>query len=213
MFMDIVKIVDPNMSQNSYVIVDGEDAILIDAGCFVSKIEEALDVFSPRPTLRGVLLTHAHFDHIRELDSIFAKYKCPIYIYKCGKLYLYDEKKNMSILDSPFKIKVKRDVKTFVDGAELVFGNIRVVCYNTPGHSLDSSCFAIDNNLFTGDTVFRVDAGRCDLYSGDENMLEISLKRIRDELSSRIENFYAGHGANFSKEELGYNVSRFLGEE
>lgn len=211
--MDIVKIVDPHMSENSYVVVDGEDAVIIDCGCFVEKIEEVLDVFSPRPTVRGIFLTHAHFDHIRELDSAVAKYKCPVYIHKSGKTHLYDEKKNMSIMDKPFKIKSKKEVETFVDGGVVNCGDICVACYNTPGHSIDSSCFVVGDNMFTGDTVFRVDAGRCDLYSGDDNMLEISLRRVRDELSEGVNHFYAGHGANFTKEELKYNVARFLGDE
>lgn len=211
--MDIVKIVDEYMSQNSYVIVEGEDAILIDAGVYVNKIEEALKMFSPKPTLRGVLLTHAHFDHIRELDNILKKYECPAYIFKAGKSMLYKEDQNMSIMDMPFKIKERKGIKTFVDGQGLEFGNLKVICYNTPGHSIDSSCFVIDDNMFTGDTVFKVECGRYDLYSGDENMLRISLERIKNELSKDVEHFYAGHGPNFNKSEMEYNISRLLGED
>ena len=38
----------------------------------------------------------------------------------------------------------------------LVFGDIVVKAYNTPGHSVDSSVFVIGDNMFTGDTVFKV---------------------------------------------------------
>lgn len=208
--MDIVKIVDEYMSQNSYVVIDGEDAVLIDAGVYVNKVEEVLKMFTPKPIMRAVLLTHAHFDHIRELDNILAKYKCQAYICKSGKPMLYKEDQNMSILDTPIKIKAKRDVKTFVDGDSLEFGNLKFDCYNTPGHSADSSCFVIGENMFTGDTVFKVGVGRTDLYSGDENVLAISLERIKDTLSNDIKMFYAGHGANFDKSELDYNISRTL---
>ena len=210
--MDIIKIVQEKMSQNSYLVVNDEDAILIDAGVYVSAIEENLKMFDTKPKLRAVLLTHCHFDHIRELDNILAKYDCPAYIFKAGKTMLYDEKQNLSIMENPFKIKTKKNIKTFVDGQDLNFGSINVICYNTPGHSVDSSCFVINDNMFTGDTVFKVEVGRCDLYSGDENKQRISLERINNTLAQGIEHFYAGHGANFTNEELQYNINRVLGE-
>ena len=37
-----------------------------------------------------------------------------------------DEKKNLSVIDKPFTIKQKKLIKTFVDGEEFVFGNIKV---------------------------------------------------------------------------------------
>ena len=210
--MDIIKMVADKMSQNSYLIIEGEDAILIDAGVFVKQIEENLKMFSPKPTLKGVLLTHSHFDHIAELDNILAKYKCPAYIYKAGKTMLYDEKKNLSYIDMPFKIKAKKDVKTFLDSDPLAFGDIEVVCYNTPGHSIDSSCFVIGDNMFTGDTVFKIEVGRTDMFSGDENVQRISLERIKNTLSEGINHFYAGHGANFDNDDLKYNINRVLGD-
>ena len=210
--MDIIKIVQEKMSQNSYLVVSGEDSILIDAGAYVSAIEENLKMFDAKPKLRAVLLTHCHFDHIRELDNILAKDDCPVYIFKAGKTMLYDEKQNLSIMENPFKIKTKKNIKTFVDSQDLNFGSINVKCYNTPGHSIDSSCFVINDNMFTGDTVFKVEVGRCDLYSGDENMQRISLERFLNTLTEGVEHFYAGHGANFTNEELQYNINRVLGE-
>jgi glyoxylase-like metal-dependent hydrolase (beta-lactamase superfamily II) len=210
--MDIIKIFQEKMSQNSYLVVEGEDAILIDGGAFVGSIEENLKVFSPKPKIKAVFLTHAHFDHIAELDNIVSKYKCPVYIYKLGKPMLYDEKKNLSFIDTPFKIKEKKGVKTFVDGEELTFGGITIKCFNTPGHSVDSSCFVIDDNMFTGDTVFKIEVGRTDMYSGDENVQMITLERIMNTLSEGISHYYPGHGSNFTYEDLKYNLNRFLGD-
>ena len=210
--MDIVKMVQEKMAQNTYLVVESEDAILIDAGVYVSDIDEHLKVFSPKPHLHAVLLTHCHFDHIQELDNIAKKYSCPIYIFKSGKPMLYSVEQNLSFLDNPFKIKEKKLVKTFKDGEELEFGSIKVKAYNTPGHSVDSSVYVIGKNMFTGDTVFKVGVGRTDLYSGDSGVQSISLERVLNTLSDGVENFFAGHGANFDKAELEYNISRILGE-
>ncbi|MGN0961777.1 MAG: MBL fold metallo-hydrolase [Christensenellales bacterium] len=211
--MDIIKMVEEHMSQNSYLVIVDNDAILIDAGVGVSQIDEALQMFNPRPILRAVLLTHSHFDHILELDNILNKYKAVAYIFEKGKSMLYKADQNMSILDIPFTIKDKKNIKTFVDGEELEVGGIKVKCYNTPGHSIDSSCFVIEDNMFTGDTVFKIEVGRCDLFSGDEKQQEISLMRIKNTLSNGIEHFYPGHGSNFNKSELDYNLTRILGED
>ncbi|MBE5736154.1 MAG: MBL fold metallo-hydrolase [Clostridiales bacterium] len=212
--MDIIKIVDERMAHNTYLVIEGEGVILIDAGAHVSKIEEHLKMYSPKPRLEAIMITHAHFDHVMELDNIIAKYGCQAYIFKDGKPMLYNIDQNMSIMSpNPFKIKTKKDVRIFHDGDVFRFGDIEISCYNTPGHSQDSSCFVIGDNMFTGDTIFKVEHGRTDLYSGDRNQLRISLERILNDLSAGCELFLPGHGANFDKDELDYNLKRILGEE
>lgn len=213
--MDILKIIEEKMSQNTYIVVEEETktAVIIDAGATIEKIEEHLNMFNVKPKVRAILLTHAHFDHIRELDAMLKKYDCKAYICKSGEEMLYDKDKNLSYLDKePFVIKNKQDIETFVDGDVLTFGNMDFICYNTPGHSIDSSCFAIHDNLFTGDTIFKVGVGRTDMYSGDEVALSITLKRLLEEADD-VNQFYAGHGANFDNDNFKYNIARTLGEE
>ena len=211
--MEIIKMVESKMGQNTYLVVEGHDAILIDCGVGVDVIEENLKVYSPKPKIKGVFLTHCHFDHIGTLNDVMEKYKCLAYIAKSGKEMLYDPNKNLSNMDTPFVIKSKREVKTFGDMDTVSVGeSLNVKCYITPGHSIDSSCFEIENSLFTGDTLFKVDVGRTDLYSGDSNMLTISLERMLGDFEERIDCFYPGHGANFNSSEMKYNIGRILGE-
>ena len=210
--MKIIKIINEKNGQNNYLIIDQEDAILIDASATVSQIEENLKISSEKETLRAIFLTHEHYDHIIELDNLVAKYNCPVYIHALGKPNLYHEDKNLSILDKPFKIKTKRNIKTLKDSEEIQIGNIIVKCYHTPGHSMGSSCFVVDNNMFVGDTVFKVDIGRYDLFGGDKNVQAISLNRLLTDLSCGIDNYYAGHGANFDYNDLEYNLNHYLGE-
>lgn len=210
--MKIIKIINKNHVQNNYLIIDKEDAILIDGSANVSQIEENLKISAEKEKLQAIFLTHEHFDHISELDNLISKYNCPVYIHETGKPNLYDENKNLSCLDKPFKITKKRNIKTFKDSEEINIGDINVKCYHTPGHSMGSSCFVIEDNIFVGDNVFRTDVGRTDLFGGDASVQKISLARILNELSDGVKNFYPGHGFNFSKEELVYNLSHFLGE-
>lgn len=209
--MKILKIISEKFGQNNYIVSVGESAILIDGSAYVSQVEENLKLCDG-DKINAIFLTHCHFDHIEELDNLIKKYMCPVYIHKSGKSSLYNENENMSVMDVPMKIKTKKCIKTFKDGDEIQIGDILVKCYNTAGHTADSSCFLIGNNLFTGDTVFKVGVGRFDLFSGDEQQLKISLRRIKDELSEGVETIYPGHGSNCSKEELDYNIGHYLGE-
>ena len=68
--MDIVKIVEEKMGQNTYIVNDDETAVIIDAGASVEAIEEHINLFEHKPEVKAVLITHAHFDHIRNLDAI-----------------------------------------------------------------------------------------------------------------------------------------------
>lgn len=211
--MKVIKMVSENMGQNTYLVVKDKSAVLIDCGVGVKEIDANLKLCETKPKLVGVLLTHEHFDHIIELDNVLKKYGCPAYIHENGRNCLYDENKNMSILSNAFKIKNKKDVKKFKDGDVLQLGDISIACHHTPGHSLGSSCFVIGNNMFTGDTIFKVDFGRNDLFGGDPFVQKISFEKIRNTLITNVENFYAGHGANFTKEDLIYNLKHFFGEE
>lgn len=209
--MKIIKIISEKFGQNNYLVVKDQTAILVDGSAYVNQLEENLKLFNG-VKLQGILLTHCHFDHILELDNLISKYDCPVYIHKSGKSSLYKEDENMSILDNPFKIKTKKGIKTFNDSDEITIGNIVIKCFNTPGHTLDSSCFLIEDNLFTGDTLFKVGVGRFDLFGGDEGQLKISLERIKDILSVNVNSFYPGHGSNFNKEEMVYNIEHYLGD-
>ena len=211
--MKIIKIVSDKFSQNSYLVVKGKGAVLIDCGVFVKDIEEHLKFCAEKPILRAVFLTHEHFDHISELDNVIAKYSCPAYIHESGRDCLYNENENMSIMDKPFVVKNKKEVKKFKDGDEFAFGEIIVKCYHTPGHSMGSSCFVIEDNMFTGDTIFKVERGRYDLFGGDKFKQRISFEKLRTQLISGIENFYPGHGSNFDHDDIEYNLKDYFGEE
>lgn len=210
--MKIIKIVNEKYLQNNYLVIDNESAVLIDASAEISQVEENLNIYKPKATIGAIFLTHCHFDHIGELDNLCEKYNCPVYIHKLGKPSLYKPTENMSTLDTPIKIKQRKMIKTFVDGEEISVGSIKVQCYLTAGHSHDSSCFRINDNLFTGDTVFKVDIGRSDLFGGDQKVQKISLERIKNDLAKDINVCYAGHGANFDYDDLIFNINHFLGE-
>lgn len=213
--MKIIKILGTgeiaDYGENNYLVVDGETAILVDASANIDEIEKNLDMFNPRPEIKAILLTHAHFDHIFNLDELIAKYNCDVYTNTFGKDILSTEENMSQMLGYQLKIKDKKHLKVFKDAQELKVGSMNIACYLTPGHSRDSAVFKIEQNLFVGDSVFKSAIGRTDLIGGNAQVLKISLLRIRDELSSDTSSIYAGHGENFDKTILDNVITYYIG--
>lgn len=213
--MKIIKILGTgeiaDYGENNYLVVDGETAILVDASANIDDIEKNLDMFNPRPEIKAILLTHAHFDHIFNLDELIAKYNCDVYTNAFGKDILSTEENMSQMLGYQLKIKDKKHLKVFKDAQELKVGSMNIACYLTPGHSRDSAVFKIEQNLFVGDSVFKSAIGRTDLIGGNAQVLKISLLRIRDELSSDTSSIYAGHGENFDKTILDNVITYYIG--
>ena len=55
-------------------------------------------------------------------------------------------------------------------------GSFRFEVIKTPGHTKGSCIYVFDDEIFTGDTLFKNSAGRTDLYGGSESELKQSLK-------------------------------------
>lgn len=65
---------------NCALIIDGDDAILIDAGISARAITSALAGFGLRPEeLSGILVTHEHTDHVRGLATLIKRPLAPIF--------------------------------------------------------------------------------------------------------------------------------------
>ena len=74
----------------------------------------------------------------------------------------------------------------------MTVGSFNLEIISTPGHTAGSVMIRYRNALFTGDTLFAGDIGRTDLFSGSEEQMCESLKKI----ASMSENLtvYPGHG-------------------
>jgi len=64
------------------------------------------------------------------------------------------------------------------DGDEVVMDEITFQVLLTPGHTAGGVCYLCGNQLFSGDTLFAGNVGRCDLYSGDFNAMLHSVDRL-----------------------------------
>lgn len=76
-----------------------------------------------------------------------------------------------------------------IHGAEIELEGQNIRVYDTPGHTVDSVCFHLNNTLITGDTLFNGTIGNC--FSGDSKSFYQSIRKIMS-LSGRTI-IYAGH--------------------
>ncbi|MFI3206786.1 MAG: MBL fold metallo-hydrolase [Clostridia bacterium] len=160
---------------NCYVIHDGTDAVIIDAG---TQPEDIIDVINSKNlNLKAILLTHGHHDHVRATTLIKKEKNVKIYIHKEDEEFLLDPPliHGGGELETPEYIPAKAD-EYLEDNQELTFGSLKFKVIHIQGHSNGSCCFICDNYLFTGDSMLKGRTGRIDLYKSDKELLHKSLK-------------------------------------
>jgi glyoxylase-like metal-dependent hydrolase (beta-lactamase superfamily II) len=187
--MNIEKVTDRRMGANCYLVSDGSRAIIIDSTADLRKTmaEKKLD-------LVGVFITHGHFDHLGMLNIYAQSDNVLFYMHKKGYEKLQDPLKNCSVyFDKQFAYDLNPNRTVFVhDGETLSLLRTPITVFGTPGHTDCSICIAIEENLFTGDTLFQGSVGRTDLYSSDEVKMLESVNRLKNlKINYRI---FPGHG-------------------
>ncbi len=146
-----------------------------------------------KKSIAAVLLTHGHFDHVGGVRTLVEKTGCPVYL--CPEE-----------LSMPEEITAGPLYYTHLcrEGELLKFGALTVKVLHTPGHTPGSVCFAAENALFTGDTLFQGSCGRTDLPGGSWTEIRRSLLRLKE--LTGCYTVYPGHGpATTLDEEKQYN--------
>jgi glyoxylase-like metal-dependent hydrolase (beta-lactamase superfamily II) len=169
---------------NCYVIrVDGACYIVdpgADADIIIRKVK-ALGLL-----VKGILLTHAHIDHISAAKSVSDAFTTPAYLN--GKdVQMYNSPMNCM---PPFYPVLKQRVTPI---NVLDDNDLEIV--ETPGHTQGGVCFYFKNQnvLFSGDTIFFESVGRTDLAGGNQAQLINSIQTKIFTLPDNTD-VYPGHG-------------------
>jgi len=187
--MDIIKLNGVSYASNTYVLISGSDAAVVDPSVDIQDIKMALG----SSKLRYILLTHCHFDHILKLDSLRAETRAEVCIHADDAEMLKDPELNGSEFFGLEFASLGAD-RLLEDGEIIALGKEKIEVISTPGHTPGSVCYDCGNILVCGDTLFTSGYGRYDLPGGDPRALYNSLHK----LASRNDDptIYPGHGAS-----------------
>lgn len=147
----IEYIVNSIFNSITYIIPVGsqKDCYLVDCGDVEKVIKQGWRV-------RGVFLTHAHFDHIYGLNKLIEKFPdALVYTNADGQKGLQNPKWNFSRYHEEFENFVfckSENVRVFESCGVYEFDkDIKVEVLFTPGHDLSCITYKISNCLYTGD--------------------------------------------------------------
>lgn len=148
-------------------------------------------------SVKAILLTHGHFDHIYGVKELKEKAGVLVYSHENEKNLLSNPDINCSKSFGRLAI-VTPDV-FLKDGEETDIAGITFKTIFTPGHTEGSTCFYFENEgiLFSGDTLFCDSVGRTDLPTGSMSTLVRSIKEKLMILPDEVRVF-PGHGESTS---------------
>lgn len=170
------RVVGP-IATNVHVLADerSREAIAIDTA--TPSLAWIADELTARHwTLKLIVSTHGHWDHIGDNAAVAAHTRADIAVHPLDRERLTDPKP----LWAPFEIAPSVPAVELAEGGQIRFGALRLSVLHTPGHTEGSVCLysADDGVLFSGDTLFAGGWGRVDLPGGDPAAMVESLGRL-----------------------------------
>ena len=191
--MTITQAAIGEYATNCYIITDEEsgESAAIDCALFDADYRALLQRAGVT-SLKYILLTHGHFDHVSGVKRLKDACGGLIVIHPEDTDCLTDPKKSLNSYVKYAELETVPADLLAEEGSELSLGSHTITVMHTPGHTRGSVCYLIDDIMFCGDTLFRQSMGRTDLPGGSTRTLFASLERI-----GRMEGEYdicPGHG-------------------
>lgn len=168
-----------DVDNNVWIIGDDSEVFVIDPAHEPAKIAEAVGERS----VKAVLLTHGHDDHIRYAREFADLVKAPIHLNPADQM-LWEDVFPGTTADH-----------TITDGQTFEVAGTTLVALHTPGHSPGSTCFYVESlgTVFSGDTLFNGGPGATGRsYSSFETIIESIRERLLVLPGDTIVN--TGHG-------------------
>jgi hydroxyacylglutathione hydrolase len=183
--------------ENTYILYDEtNEAVVIDAGCYDRTEQNELSQFivDKKLTVKALLNTHSHIDHILGSYYVKDKYKVPMLIHPLDEQVLRAGKMSAQIYGIPNFTEVTAD-GYLTEGEPVKFGNQSLDVLFLPGHAPGHVGFyhAKEKVLMGGDVLFNRSIGRTDLPGGDFNTLIESIHKKIFTLPNDVV-VYPGHG-------------------
>jgi hydroxyacylglutathione hydrolase len=141
-------------------------AALIDPAFEFDRVVEWVKKHDPAFKIAYLIATHGHWDHAGGFPEMLKRIPQAQVI-----VHELEEKRLQKA-----KIPVHRKLK---DGEIFNIGEVAVKAIHTPGHTEGGCCYLVENQCFTGDTLFVGQCGRTDFEGGSDKSLFESLNRLK----------------------------------
>ncbi|MDF1535599.1 MAG: MBL fold metallo-hydrolase [bacterium] len=180
------------LQSNCFIVGDeiSGEAVVIDPG---EDGEMILAAVRRRPwTVRAVLNTHAHFDHIAANEVIVKETGAPLVAPRADAPYM--PQAHMAARMYGLVVAPSPDPDRLIDeGDVIIIGDEEIGVLSTPGHTPGGVTFVTSAGVFPGDALFAGSIGRTDLPGGDYQTLIISIRKKILTLPDETP-VYPGHG-------------------
>jgi glyoxylase-like metal-dependent hydrolase (beta-lactamase superfamily II) len=193
--MMIRRVKNRFFSSNTYLLINDADntCIIVDPGLDEETIDKEIEANNLLPL--AIVCTHGHFDHTGTVSYFKNKYNnIPYYIHEADLkisqsvnffLKLTKIEKWIDTATPDFLLKGKKE--------NLKIGSFDLDIYNFPGHTEGSCIIKWENNLFSGDIIYKKGLGLDSFPGENKAKLKKSIIELFDFFSLK-DMVFPGHG-------------------
>jgi len=179
-------------ASNCYIVgaETSHEGIIIDPGAEANRILKRVKDLGL--TVKFIVLTHSHIDHIGAVKEIKEITKAELAVHSADARAL-QSRSPMGVLYRLSLQAAPPPDRLLKGGDSLEIAGLRLLVLHTPGHSPGGICLLGEGVVFTGDTLFNFGIGRTDMPGGSTHQL---MDSIHTKLMVLPDNtfVYPGHG-------------------
>jgi glyoxylase-like metal-dependent hydrolase (beta-lactamase superfamily II) len=173
--LEVVAIPVGPFVMNCTLLLDRDtgEGIVLDPG---DEPERVLPVVRRKGTkVVALVATHGHLDHVGRAAEFARALDAPLFCHR-GDLFLVERLAEQAALFGLERPETPRVDRFLEDRDVLECGKVRFEVLHVPGHSPGSIALLGEGRLFSGDVLFSGSVGRTDLWGGDFERLERSIR-------------------------------------
>lgn len=150
--MQVRRVINDVFYSNTFILISelNDNAWIIDPG----DIDKIVEILPKKCSVKGVFITHYHFDHIYGLNSLtYLFLGLVVFATEIIATGLYSDKMNLSYYHNQSFVYQGKNLIFLSDNevVDLDNGN-KIVAIDTSGHNESCLSFMLNNYLFTGDS-------------------------------------------------------------